>query len=105
MELAGHKAACLALSALLGAVPLCEGAEAEPDFTKDIRPILEKHCYECHNDKKHKGDLDLTAFDCLEKIHAAQETWQTILERVQAFEMPPEGKNELSFDKQGKLVR
>ncbi len=88
------------------AATCCFSAEEKPvDFAKDIRPILEKHCYECHNEKKHKGDLNLTTFDTLEKVHAAQETWQTILERVQAFEMPPEGKNELSFDNQGKLVR
>src|SRR5262245_55057008 len=66
----------------------------EPDFAKDIRPIIEKHCYECHNDQKQKGDLNLAHFDSIEKIHAAREIWQTVFERVQAFEMPPEGKNE-----------
>jgi hypothetical protein len=97
---------CLLLVALLAAGRRSFSADDKPvDFEKDIRPILEKHCYECHNEKKHKGDLNLVAFDTLEKVHAAQETWQTILERVQAFEMPPEGKNELSFDSQGKLVR
>lgn len=37
------------------------------DFKKDIQPILEKHCYECHSEKtgKRKGGFvfdDLTAF-------------------------------------------
>src|SRR5207253_10334136 len=93
---------------VFAAAGYCFAAEPDKplDFTKDIRPILEKHCFDCHNEKKHKGDLNITTFDTLEKIHTAQETWQTILERVQAFEMPPEGsKKDLSFDSQGKLVR
>src|SRR6187549_2084196 len=84
---------CLLLAVFLTAGGESFSAENKPlDFDKDVRPILEKHCYECHNEKKHKGDLNLVAFDTLEKVHSAQETWQTILEQVQAFEMPPEGK-------------
>lgn len=29
------------------------------DFVRDVRPIFEKHCYECHGQKKHKGGLRL----------------------------------------------
>src|SRR5687767_11147808 len=29
------------------------------DFAKDVQPILEKHCYECHGTKKVKGRLRL----------------------------------------------
>ena len=31
-------------------------------FQKEIQPIIEKHCYECHGPEKHKGDLNLAAF-------------------------------------------
>ena len=27
------------------------------DFVKDVQPILAQHCYECHGDKKQKGEL------------------------------------------------
>jgi mono/diheme cytochrome c family protein len=27
------------------------------DFARDIDPIFAKHCYECHNDEKQKGEL------------------------------------------------
>ncbi len=73
-------------------------------FQKEIRPILQKHCYDCHSNEKSKGDLNLEHFDDLDKVHESKEIWHSVLERVQAFEMPPEGKNELSFDKQSKLV-
>jgi len=94
----------IALCAAPFALSPLRAADAADEFSREIHPILEKHCYDCHNEKKHKGDLNLTLFDDLEKVHGAQEVWQSVFERVQAFEMPPEGKNELSFDKQRKLV-
>ncbi|MSU50784.1 MAG: DUF1553 domain-containing protein [Opitutus sp.] len=34
-------------------------AAAAVDFVRDVRPIFEKHCYECHGDKKQKSGLRL----------------------------------------------
>lgn len=31
------------------------------DFDREIRPLLEKHCVECHGEKKQKGELRLDA--------------------------------------------
>lgn len=41
---------------LLFAMP---AAAAPVDFVRDVRPIFETHCYECHGEKKHKGGLRL----------------------------------------------
>src|SRR5688572_21097491 len=41
----------LAISALL------TRAEDKIDFAKQVQPILEKRCLECHNAEKTKGDL------------------------------------------------
>jgi hypothetical protein len=76
----------------------------EEQFQKEIVPVLKRHCFDCHDADVAKADLNLAHFDSLEKIHEAKETWETILERVYAFEMPPPGKKDLSFDNQRKLV-
>jgi len=97
---------------LLGCSALLLRAEEEkkekPDpkvfFKEKIQPILKKHCYDCHDDETQKGDLNLAQFDELGKIHAAAELFRTVEERVVAFEMPPEGKKELNFDSQRRLV-
>lgn len=34
-------------------------ADTKVDFVKDIQPILEKSCIQCHGPEKHKGDLRL----------------------------------------------
>ena len=36
------------------------GAEAAPDFEKQVVPILEQACLSCHNAHETKGDLDLS---------------------------------------------
>ena len=32
---------------------------APVDFVRDVRPIFQKHCYECHGEKKQKSGLRL----------------------------------------------
>ncbi|MDP1591988.1 MAG: c-type cytochrome domain-containing protein, partial [Prosthecobacter sp.] len=39
---------------------LTTSALAAPiDFVRDVRPIFQKHCYECHGEKKQKSGLRL----------------------------------------------
>ena len=45
---------------IITCLTLAAGATAAPvDFVRDVRPIFEQHCYECHGDKKQKGGLRL----------------------------------------------
>jgi hypothetical protein len=95
------------LAGLVGAAVYAAPAPALPpeeEFATVIRPILEKHCYDCHNSEKLKGDLNLAVFETLDQVKAVPEVWITAAERVQAFEMPPKGKKDLSFDQNRKLT-
>jgi hypothetical protein len=87
------------------AAALSVEAGAPEDFRDKIRPILQRHCYECHGPEKQKGDLDLAAFSEYEKVIEAPEVWALALERVQAYEMPPKEAKELSFERHRDLVR
>jgi mono/diheme cytochrome c family protein len=45
---------------LLLSLPLAVPALAAPiDYVRDVRPIFERHCYECHGEKKQKSGLRL----------------------------------------------
>jgi hypothetical protein len=52
---------CSVSLALLAAVavPLCGRAAAKVDFMRDVQPILERRCYECHAEKKQKSGIRL----------------------------------------------
>ncbi len=95
------------LSFCLSASRAAEEPKLSPEefFAKEIRPVLQKHCYDCHDNDTQKGDLNLEPFDDLEKIRAAPEIWQNVYERVHSFEMPPAGKKELNFNNQRKMVQ
>jgi len=32
-------------------------AASGPDFSREVRPLLEKHCFKCHGPEKQKGGL------------------------------------------------
>src|SRR5262249_40174953 len=48
------------ITAILGAEPAPPPhAVRSVDFDKDVQPILVKHCFACHDEKKGKGGLQL----------------------------------------------
>src|SRR5439155_24508330 len=47
----------LAVSMALAALLLEPAANAAPDFSGEVRPLLEKHCFKCHGPEKQKGGL------------------------------------------------
>jgi mono/diheme cytochrome c family protein len=40
-------------------LPFAAAAAAPVDFVREVRPIFETHCYECHGEKKQKSGLRL----------------------------------------------
>src|SRR5580704_13681336 len=46
------------LPVLLAFIPVAALA-APVDFVRDVRPVLQKHCYECHGAEKQKSGLRL----------------------------------------------
>ena len=75
----------LAFSSALAAT----GGETGP-FSRELRPMLEEHCFKCHNDKKQKGGIDLTRFKDEESVLKEYKLWRRVLEQVTTQEMPPD---------------
>lgn len=63
-----------------------------PDFERDVRPFLERHCVECHQGADPEGDLDLTPH--LDEAHARAsfDDWDYLRERVLDGDMPPRSR-------------
>ena len=73
------------------------GSAAEPDerelgrvFGETVAPFVQTYCQSCHGKETTEGKLDLSAYTALEKVAAQHATWQTVLQRLEDKEMPPE---------------
>ncbi len=90
--------------AAIAAVVTSLGASAAPDFQKDVLPILQKTCIECHGPDKQKGKLRLDSREAAEKggkdgpaYKAGDIAGSELIKRVSLpanndDRMPPEGE-------------
>lgn len=86
------------------------------DFAKDIRPIFEKHCYECHSEKAKKEKAGFV-FDNVKRLAndvgpgriivpknlEESDIVYIVTEATGKKAMPPSGKDRLSETEVGKL--
>lgn len=72
------------------ALPQEKKPEDPMSFDRSIRPLLSTFCYRCHNAEKSKGDINLARDENLRLIARNRKTWQTVIEKLEAREMPPE---------------
>ena len=68
-------------------------AAATPDtaalFEKEVRPILEEHCYDCHGDGEKKGKVAFDAFSSTAELAKQTDLWMSVLTNIRAGLMPP----------------
>jgi hypothetical protein len=68
------------------------GANPPPaTFDAVVRPVLEKTCAPCHNDRLASGGLNLGAFSSSSSLAQQREGWERILDKLRSGEMPPQG--------------
>ena len=66
-------------------------AGAGPDSGAPVRALLDRYCITCHNGRLRTADL---ALDTLDPAHVgdAAATWEHVVRRLRAGEMPPAGR-------------
>ena len=97
---------------LLGAVTagwlgLSLGAaqEGAVSLEKHIKPLLQEYCFDCHNEEKAKGDLNLAGFADNPKLFEHRDIWEKVVEALEAGDMPPEKKPQLTMAQRDQVVR
>jgi len=60
-----------------------------------VRPILAKHCQECHAGEKPKGDFRLDDLQPDLSSRPVEERWQSVLDQLRSGAMPPKKKPRL----------
>src|SRR5579871_1024911 len=74
------------------------------DYATTVQPLVKKYCLGCHSTKAKKGSLDLERFTGIHDIRKDLKAWQNIVEQIEAGQMPPEEKPQLSADEKKKLL-
>ncbi len=76
----------------------------ETSLRKDIKPLLQEYCFDCHNAEKAKGDLNLVEFADNDKLYENREVWEKVVEAVELGDMPPEKKPQPTDEQKTSLV-
>ncbi len=77
---------------------------AAPDWNQ-VRPLLEKNCYECHGGKKTKGGTDLKKLDGDPDVGKQFALWSKVKESVHLGDMPPEEHAPLAAPDKERLMK
>ena len=64
----------------------------QAQFERELLPVLEEYCYDCHGDGASKGGLALDDYIDLEAIAADPKTWDVVVDQLRGHIMPPPKK-------------
>jgi mono/diheme cytochrome c family protein len=99
-----RRALLAALIFTTAGLPLCAGDVTSLRFEKDVRPLLETYCFNCHGGDKVKGDVSLASAKSDEAIQAGPKLWQRILTQLSDQTMPPVSKPQPSMVQRQLLI-
>lgn len=85
----------LSLSFLLASPAMVLGATPQMGT---LKPFLETHCFECHDEDTHKAGLRLDNLTADLNDQDAIKTWTHVFDKVRAGEMPPKKSKQPSKD-------
>ncbi|MEK7782281.1 MAG: DUF1592 domain-containing protein [Verrucomicrobiota bacterium] len=102
-----HKffAPTFAAVALAGGAAFAAESPGVTEFRKEVRPLLENYCFDCHADGANKGNI---AFDEFKSDQAAienHELWLHVLKNLRAGLMPPPKKSQPTQEEKDRIER
>lgn len=81
-----------------------EIAAGPKGFASNVKPFFTAHCVKCHGPEKQKSDLALHTMRGDLSRESDLELWESILERLENGEMPPEGEPQPSDKDRAAMV-
>ena len=65
--------------------------QASPAEPSPLRPVLNRYCVGCHNDRLLTADLSLEAMDAVH-VAGGAEVWEKVIRKLRSGAMPPPGR-------------
>ncbi len=92
------------LPGLAGSIVATHAADAAADYQKDILPILQEHCFDCHADGADKGGVSFDTGADVAALLGKTELWVHVLKNVRSDLMPPAKKPRIPAAELEKLL-
>lgn len=80
-------------------------ADAQSAFRRDVRPLLQRLCFECHGPERQEADVRLDTLDPDVVTGNDAETWHDALNRLNLGEMPPPKSKQPTDVERERIVR
>ena len=81
------------------------GAQDNTAFTREILPLLENYCFDCHSQEKSKGDVNLEQFVEAADLWRNPKLWEKVFAQLQDWVMPPALQDQPSQSDRERLTR
>ena len=65
------------------------GPSIDEAYARDIRPLLERFCFECHDQERAEAEIDLSSFESMERVRQQPKVWVKVSEMLESAQMPP----------------
>ena len=85
------RCAVLAFATLMVFVSTLPAADP-PQFSRNGRAFLKKHCISCHSGKTPKAELSLDVFRDSQSVVRQRKVWTNIMRMIASAEMPPKNQ-------------
>ena len=74
-------------------------------YEKQVLPVLQKYCYDCHGDGMDKGNFALDKHPDYKVLMADRKYWDNVREHVDTHVMPPENKDQPTNEERAEITR
>lgn len=78
--------------------------KGEDYYNKQILPVLQDYCYDCHGDGMDKGEFALDAVTDFKELMKDKQMWDNVREHMESYVMPPENKSQPSREERERVT-
>ncbi len=94
----------LAFFALIASLSAPAWSEESNRYAREILPLLQEYCYDCHGDGAKKGKLALDIHSDHDEIIGDHELWKRVWENLHRRNMPPADKDQPGDEKTDRIL-
>ena len=87
-----------------GASAKAQEAKPHDTFQRQVQPLLERYCVECHSEDGSEGGIALDGFDDQQDAVSAGRTWLRVLDALEGRVMPPADEPQPSLEETDRIL-